>query len=77
MRTAGDTLTTLLSRLAAGLMASIHDEPVTLATACLRQQPTLQDSSGWLFAPHTLLRRETWWGYDGCTRLSAVSPQED
>jgi hypothetical protein len=57
MRTAGDTLTTLLSRLAAGLMASIHDEPVTLATACLRQQPTLQDSSGWLFAPHTLLRR--------------------
>jgi hypothetical protein len=36
MWTAGDTLNTLLSRLAAGLMASIHDEPVMPATSRLR-----------------------------------------
>lgn len=30
MRTAGDTWTTLLSPFAPGLMASVHDEPVTL-----------------------------------------------
>jgi hypothetical protein len=58
MRTAGDTLTTLPNRLAVGLMASIHDEPVTPATSRLRRQSPLQNSSAWLFAPHTLLRRE-------------------
>jgi hypothetical protein len=36
MWAAGDTLTTLLSCLAAGSMASIHDEPVTPATSRLR-----------------------------------------
>lgn len=77
MRTAGDTLTTLPSRLAAGLVASIHDEPVALATSRLRRQPPLQNSCAWLIAPHTSLRKKTWWGYYGGTRLFAGSPQED